>query len=132
MALILTCKCTNRYIKNFKGSPPCCSKCGQEAEIDSTTKASSLRQLDVDYDCPITGKPIRSKKAHEENLKKHGKHVLEKGELEDARRTRKAIDDALDAKLERTAAEFVAQLSPERKAQLEIELLTTETVTTRG
>lgn len=132
MPYILTCKCEDRYIKNFKGSPPCCSKCGIEAIIDTGIKAANLRQLDVDYDCPITGIPIRSKKAHEENLKKHGKHVLEKGELKDAQRTRAQIDADLDAKLEKTAAEFVGSLSPERKAQLEIELLTTETVTTRG
>lgn len=100
--------------------------------MDTGVEAKKRKLLDYDYDCPITGKAIVGKKAHEENLKKHGKHVLEKGELEDAKRTRKAIDDALDAKLEATAVEFVKSLSPQRKAQLEAELLSTETIIQRN
>lgn len=131
MPLILTCQCSSRFIKRFKGEPACCSKCGSLAILDSP-EARHSEQLQYDYECPITGIPIRSKRAHEENLKRHGKHVFEKGELEDAKRTRQAIDDELDRKLEETAAAFVGSLSPERKAQLEIELLTTETTIQRN
>jgi|SRR6478752_1936223 len=132
MPLILTCNCSGRFIKTFKGEQPCCSKCGSLAIIDTGVEAKRRQLVEYDYECPITGKPIVGKKAHEENLKLHGKHVFEKGELEDAQRTRKALDDALDAKLEATAVEFVKSLSPERKAQLEFELLTTETTIQRN
>lgn len=127
----LTCSCIGRFIKHDK-STHTCSKCGINAYWQDACKASSFRQLDVDYDCPITGKPIRSKRAHEENLKLHGKHVLEKGELEDAKRVRKQLDDELDAKLEHTAAQLVHDLPEPMKAALEQELLSTETKISRG
>lgn len=131
MPLILTCNCPSRFIKRFKGEPACCSACGSLAILDSP-EAKQRSQLEYNYECPITGIPIQSKAAHEDNLKRHGKHVFEKGELEDAKRTRKALDDELDRKLEETAAAFVGSLSPERKAQLEVELLSTETVIQRN
>jgi hypothetical protein len=86
----------------------------------------------VDYDCPITGKPIRSKHAHEENLKLHGKHVLERGELEDAKRTRQASEEAFEDMICETAAQLVHDLPAPMKAALEQELLTTETQISRS
>lgn len=37
----------------------------------------------AEYACPITGKPIRGKREHSENLKKHGCRVFEPGETQD-------------------------------------------------
>jgi hypothetical protein len=125
MSYVLSCNCTGRYIKHEK-TGSFCSKCGTQAWIDTGMKAAQMQQLDVDYECPITGIPIRSKKAHEENLLKHGKHVLEKGELADAKRTRKELDDALDKKIGDSAAQFVHDLPEDKKKQLEVELLTSE------
>jgi hypothetical protein len=130
MSLILLCDCPGRFIKHEKDGS-FCSKCGSKAIIDIGIKASSLRQLDVDYDCPITGKPIRSKRAHEENLKLHGKHVYEEGEKEDAARNRRLANEEFENKLCETAAQYVAQLPPEAKAKLEQELLASEIQTTR-
>lgn len=56
----------------------------------------------VEYDCPITGKMITSKLAHEENLKLHGCRVQETGEKEAAERFRADQDKALDASIEET------------------------------
>jgi len=131
MALLLTCTCTGRFIKHERNGS-FCSKCGSKALIDMTTKASSMRQLDVDYTCPITDKPIRSKHAHEENLKLHGKQVYEKGVEDDARRNRERLNQEFEDKLCETAAQYVAQLPQEAKAKLEQELLTSEIQTTRG
>lgn len=117
----LSCSCASRYIKTF-GGPARCSSCGQEAVLDSP-KALQSRLLDYDYDCPITGKPIRSKRAHEDNLIRHGKHVLEHGELEDAKRTRAAIDAKLEDEICETAAQLVHDLPEAAKLQLEKELL---------
>ncbi len=45
------------------------------------------------YDCPITGKSIEGRVAHEENLKRHDCRILESGEKEDnARNKRDAIE----------------------------------------
>ena len=55
------------------------------------------------YDCPITGKRIEGRKAHEENLKRHGCRVYEVGETEAFRR-KKAEEDS---RLERSIAESV-------------------------
>lgn len=128
MSWTLTCDCSGRYIKTDKT----CSKCGINAYFNHTPKASAYRQLDVDYDCPITGKPIRSKHAHEENLKLHGKHVLEKGELKDAQKVRQATDEAFEDMVCETAAQLVHDLPAPMKAALEQELLTTDTKISRG
>ncbi len=131
MSYVLTCSCTGRFIKHDKQGSYC-SVCKSPAYINTSVKASSMRQLDVDYDCPITGKPIRSKHAHEENLKLHGKHVLEKGELEDAKQTRAQIEADFEDKLCETAAQLVHDLPEPMKQALEQELLNTETKISRG
>jgi len=46
------------------------------------------------YDCPITGKIIEGRAAHEENLKRHDCRILERGEKEDnARNGQRVIDE---------------------------------------
>src|SRR5690606_35343179 len=53
-------------------------------------------QMDIQpYDCPITGKLITSRRAHEENLAKHGCRVLEPGETREAMQAAKAAEDSL-------------------------------------
>ncbi len=128
MPLVLTCDCPGRYIKTDQT----CSKCGSHAYFNHTPKASSLRQLDVDYDCPITGKPIRSKRAHEENLKLHGKHVFEKGELADAQRTRAEIDAKFEDMMCESIAQLVHDMPEGAKSLLEQELFNSEINLTRG
>lgn len=130
MSLRLPCNCSPRFIRSYDG-PPRCSKCNTLATEDSPP-AKVFRQLDVDYACPVTGAPIRSKKAHEENLRLHGCHVLEKGEMEDAQRNRAAADAALEAKLEATAEQLVATLPEEKRKALETEAIASDLQVTRG
>lgn len=131
MSLKLTCECTGKYIFHDRKEGPICSKCGSDAVMGSLP-ASVNKQMDVDYDCPVTGKPIRSKYAHEENLKLHGAHVFEKGEGKDAERNRKLEDEKFEALITESAVEFVHNLSPEAKAVLEQELTHSEIQTSRG
>lgn len=131
MTWILTCDCVGRFIKHLDGQS-ICSKCRGPAYYQFTPKAAQTRQLDVDYECPITGKPIRSKRAHEENLKLHGKHVFEKGELADAQRIRDALNEEFENKVCETAAQLVHDLPLEIQAALEQELLTSDINLTRG
>lgn len=130
MTLQLSCSCPNRFIKHEK-SGPVCSKCGSSATL-APPPATRYRQLDYNYECPITGIPIQSKHAHEENLLRHGKHVLEKGEFADAQRTRDALNEEFENKVCESAAQLVHDLPPEIQAALEQELLTSDINLTRG
>lgn len=69
------------------------------------------------YDCPITGDWIEGKKAHKENLARHGCRILEPGERESLSRRKQAHDEALDRSVEETAAQFVEAL-PSREKEL--------------
>lgn len=74
------------------------------------------------YACPITGKWIEGRRAHEENLKKHSCRVLEAGETEGAKRAHAAADVALEASVESTVEEFVETLPTEKKERLAAEI----------
>lgn len=74
------------------------------------------------YNCPITGKWVEGRRAHEENLKRHGCRVLEAGETEQVSRNRKAEDEALDRAVEATAEQFVETLSSDKREALGVAL----------
>lgn len=74
------------------------------------------------YDCPITGKRIEGRKAHEENLRKHGCRVYEPGETEGFQKSRAAEEAAFEESVGETAAQFVAGLPSEKREQLAKEL----------
>lgn len=74
------------------------------------------------YSCPITGDWIEGKRAHQENLKKHGCRVYEPGETAQARAGFDAADAALDAAVEATVEEFIEKLPTRKREQLAVEL----------
>lgn len=70
----------------------------------------------VEYDCPITGKMITSKQAHEENLKVHGCRLYEPGETDAAER--RIVDgwSSLDAAIDKAVeVEWEAMPSVKRE-----------------
>lgn len=69
------------------------------------------------YTCPITGDWIEGRRAHQENLKKHGCRLLEKGEREHNERMREAEDTKLMDTLVETFASEVQRL-PARKREI--------------
>jgi len=85
-----------------------------------------LKQLDAPrvlpdyagYDCPVTGKWIEGRRAHEENLKRTGSRLLEPGENAQALRRQQAEDTALEDRVAETAATIVEGFSPEKKEAL--------------
>lgn len=103
-------------------SPVVRCNCGQFADRIFTVAPMGFVQGDVSYRCPITDKPITSRKEHEENLARHGCRILEPGEREGLTRQRAQEDAIFDAKVEATAEEFVANLPAEKKEQLGKEL----------
>jgi putative FmdB family regulatory protein len=74
------------------------------------------------YSCPITGKWIEGRRAHEENLKRHDCRVFEPGETEAAKRWREKAEADFDAKIEATADELIYNLPAEKKEQLAQEI----------
>ena len=120
------CKCPECF-KRFERVLPLaeydkiqsCPECGQPA-----LKQLSASQISMDYQpyhCPITGKYIDGKRAHKENLAKHGMRVFEQGEQEDSARFRRDADRELDKNLEKTAEKLISKLPPEKFKQLEHE-----------
>jgi putative FmdB family regulatory protein len=74
------------------------------------------------YTCPITGKLIEGRRAHQENLKRHGCRVFEAGEIDSYQHRVVQEDAKLESALEATADEFIYNLPPEKKEQLANEM----------
>lgn len=93
-----------RMIPLEKFSEPIECACGSPARRLISAPRFSVES--VDYTCPITGKWIGSKRAHEDNLAQHGCRVLETGEkeLNDSRRQQEEakFDQAIEDTVERT------------------------------
>jgi len=74
------------------------------------------------YECPVTGKWIEGRRAHEENLKRTGCRVLEPGETEGVMRRQSTSSTALEDKIAESAAQAVAAMPQEKLNKLESEL----------
>lgn len=74
------------------------------------------------YECPVTGKMIEGRAAHEENLRRTGCRILEPGETENYKRECVAAEERLDRSLEETADRFIAGLPTEKRDRLAAEM----------
>lgn len=74
------------------------------------------------YSCPITGAWIEGRRAHEENLRKHGCRVLETGEKDEVVRRRAAEEASLDRAVDATVDEFVETLPTVKRERLVAEI----------
>jgi putative FmdB family regulatory protein len=50
--------------------PTVCNKC--DGVLRQVYHLPSVRVDNTNYTCPVTGKPIQSRQAHKDNLKRHG------------------------------------------------------------
>ena len=90
-----------------------------------------ISSASYEYACPITGNPISSKRAHEDNLKRHDCRVLEGGEKEfNAKRAAEA-DAALDRAIDQTVEREIDLMPGEKREQLAKELATTDVTIAR-
>lgn len=96
--------------------------CGQPAE--KQLSAPAVLGDYAGYACPVTGKWIEGRKAHEENLRLHGCRVLEPGETAAASRHADSSEAALDRAVEETTDRFITGLSGDQRAQLASEVMT--------
>lgn len=72
------------------------------------------------YSCPVSGKWIEGRRAHEENLKRHGCRVLETGETEQVSRNRRAEEAATDRSVDETVEQFYEALPTNDREQLAV------------
>lgn len=70
------------------------------------------------YSCPVSGKWVEGRRAHEENLKRNGCRVLETGETDQVRRTAAAEEEAFDRSVEKTVEQFYEALPTEGREAL--------------
>jgi len=70
------------------------------------------------YNCPITGKLIDGRKAHNENLRRNGCRLLEPGETREFQNGLKRKDQKFDADLDHTVEKFIDHLPAEKKDKL--------------
>lgn len=100
--------------------PQVCELCNMPAEKILTPVM--VRGDYAGYTCPITGDWVEGRKAHRENLRKHGCRVLEPGETNDVQRTARRREEQLEDAVADTAASLVAQMPQEKVAKLAQEL----------
>lgn len=70
------------------------------------------------YSCPISGKWIEGRRAHAENLKRHGCRVLETGETDEVRHRASSEAALLDKSVDETVEQFYETLPTERREEL--------------
>lgn len=81
-------------------------------KLDLSKPIRLVTQSDYEaYECPVTGKMIEGKAAHQENLKRTGCRILEPGEMEQAKRNGKkireeSVDKIVDAAFDNAVKEF--------------------------
>lgn len=109
------------------GEPAHCPSCG----TPSPRGLSRPRVIgDYEgYECPVSGKWIEGRAAHEENLKRTGCRVLETGETENVSRQRAASEAALDRKVDDTVEQIYEGLSSDQKETLANEVASGVTAT---
>lgn len=90
--------------------------CGQPAEKILTPVM--VRGDYAGYTCPITNKWVEGRRAHKENLAKHGCRVLEPGERENVHKYHAQKDKELDSKVDETVERFVAGLPEQKRTEL--------------
>lgn len=95
--------------------PQNCS-CGAPAE--KVICAPAIRADYAGYNCPVTGNWIEGKRAHEENLRRHGCRVLEPGEVEASRRSLADSEAALEKSIDSAADQFIAGLPAAKRDRL--------------
>ncbi len=97
-----------------------CQNCG--ASMNRQVTAPAVRGDYAGYNCPVTGAWIEGRRAHEENLKKHGCRVLEPGETQRAVAAAKRNDEEFFERVAETAAAEVAALPADKLERLQSEI----------
>jgi putative FmdB family regulatory protein len=96
--------------------------CDCHARANRLISAPRFSVDNVEYECPVTGKAIRSKREHEENLKRQDCRVLETGETEQSVKARAAADEAFEKQVDDSVEQMIEKLPSDKKERLANEL----------
>lgn len=109
-----------RKVEDRYNAPPCdeCSSTDMHKILD----APAVRGDYAPYECPITGKWIEGRRAHEENLARHGCRVIESGEREEITRRKAREEETLLADVDRTVEAEIHSWEPRKREKLAAEL----------
>lgn len=113
-------------LRDYK-QPQRCPECSAEAARHFTPVAVFGDW--AGYECPVTGKWIEGRRAHEENLKRTDSRLLEPGETEAKAKARKAADEALDKSLDATVDAEIAAMPARKRERLFEEVAAGATLT---
>jgi putative FmdB family regulatory protein len=100
-------------------------------EASRQIKAPAVRGDYAGYLCPITGDMIEGKRAHQENLKRHGCRVFEPGETEALKRRKVAEEAAFDKSVEDTVGRLITEMPADKVEKLAAEAAISEINLTR-
>lgn len=120
-------KAFDQFLKLANYADPQQCDCGTVAV--KQLAAPAVRGDYAGYSCPVTGQWIEGRRAHEENLRRHGCRVLEPGETEAARRNHAAAEAEFDHQIEQTAEQLVAGLPSQKLEKLASEMQSGVTAT---
>lgn len=105
-----------RFYRMAEDSSVAICSCGELAQ--KQLSAPVVRGDYPGYACPITGTWVEGRRAHEENLARHGCRVLETGEAAQAERVRVGNDRRFEAELDATVERELATMGSEKVARL--------------
>lgn len=95
-----------------------CENC--QAKMERQLAAPAVIGDYAGYTCPITNEWIEGRRAHQENLKKHGCRVYESGETETFRQSKRKEEAELDRRVDETVEQYYEALPTEGREQLAV------------
>jgi putative FmdB family regulatory protein len=117
----ITCGGTEeRFLKLTNYTDP--QQCGCGGALERQLTAPVVRGDYPGYECPVTGSWIEGRKAHQENLRRHGCRILEPGETASHKQSLVRGEESLDKALDETADSFIANLPAVKREKLVGEL----------
>lgn len=121
------CACVSHFYSSIseRNKETACQRCG--APTNRLLDAPNIAPDYEDYSCPVTGKAISGKRAHEENLKRLGCRLLEPGEVSQVSANKKQADRTFSDLIGEQAARAASTLDETKTALLAHALTTTRT-----
>lgn len=102
-------------VEDRKQGPQCC---GVTTHQVITRAPMGFVAMDICYDSPIDGRPITSKAARIEDLKRNGCRPYEAGEKEDWIRRRQHEERAMDKRVEESVERWFETAPTEKRERL--------------